>query len=98
MSDHPDQEGAYADVTVKLGLIKLLHKQFDVCEEAYVYIGDIRQLYLLIIEDSRNANASVRCPVEKGYYEVEQMVTLPKEIPQGECFADLVFLHMLSHV
>ncbi|KAF8622885.1 hypothetical protein AX15_006650 [Amanita polypyramis BW_CC] len=27
-------EGAYADVTVKLGLVKLLHKQFDVCEEA----------------------------------------------------------------
>ncbi|ETW87295.1 hypothetical protein HETIRDRAFT_243667, partial [Heterobasidion irregulare TC 32-1] len=61
-----DAEGAYADVTVKLGLIKLLHKQFDVCEEA------------------RNANASVRCPVEKGYYEVEQTVTLPKEIPQAK--------------
>ena len=28
------QEGAYADVTVKLGLIKLLHKEFDICEEA----------------------------------------------------------------
>ncbi|KAG6820105.1 hypothetical protein H0H93_005252 [Arthromyces matolae] len=28
------EEGAYADVTVKLGLIKLLVKQFDVCEEA----------------------------------------------------------------
>ncbi|KIM85297.1 hypothetical protein PILCRDRAFT_817296 [Piloderma croceum F 1598] len=28
------EEGAYVDVTVKLGLIKLLHKQFDVCEEA----------------------------------------------------------------
>ncbi|KAG8789175.1 Phosphatidylglycerol/phosphatidylinositol transfer protein [Ceratobasidium sp. 428] len=28
------EDGAYADVTVKLGLIKLLHKQFDVCEEA----------------------------------------------------------------
>jgi hypothetical protein len=27
-------EGAYADVTVKLGLVKLLQKQFDVCEEA----------------------------------------------------------------
>ncbi|WWD04914.1 phosphatidylglycerol/phosphatidylinositol transfer protein [Kwoniella europaea PYCC6329] len=30
----PIKEGAYADVTVKLGLIKLLQKQFDVCEEA----------------------------------------------------------------
>ncbi|CAE6479685.1 unnamed protein product [Rhizoctonia solani] len=28
------EDGAYADVTVKLGLVKLLHKQFDVCEEA----------------------------------------------------------------
>ena len=27
-------EGAEADVTVKLGLIKLLQKKFDVCEEA----------------------------------------------------------------
>ena len=27
-------EGAYADVTVKLGLVKLLQKTFDVCEEA----------------------------------------------------------------
>jgi hypothetical protein len=31
------QEGAYADVVVKLGLIKLLHKQFDLCNEAYVF-------------------------------------------------------------
>jgi len=28
------QEGAYADVLVKLGLIKLLQKKFDVCETA----------------------------------------------------------------
>ncbi|RDB29487.1 Phosphatidylglycerol/phosphatidylinositol transfer protein [Hypsizygus marmoreus] len=28
------EEGAYADVTVKLGLVKLLQKRFDVCEEA----------------------------------------------------------------
>lgn len=27
------QEGAYADVVVKLGLIKILTKRFDVCEE-----------------------------------------------------------------
>ena len=34
-----NQEGAYADVTVKLGLIKLLQKQFDICEEAYVVLN-----------------------------------------------------------
>lgn len=28
------QDGASADVTVKLGLIKLLQKTFDICEEA----------------------------------------------------------------
>ncbi|KAF9650515.1 hypothetical protein BDM02DRAFT_3185355 [Thelephora ganbajun] len=28
------EEGAYADVTVKLGLVKLLTKTFDLCEEA----------------------------------------------------------------
>ncbi|EIN14211.1 hypothetical protein PUNSTDRAFT_80380 [Punctularia strigosozonata HHB-11173 SS5] len=28
------EDGAYADVTVKLGLVKLLQKRFDVCEEA----------------------------------------------------------------
>ncbi|KAJ6492203.1 ML domain-containing protein [Mycena sanguinolenta] len=28
------EEGAYADVTVKLGLVKLLTKRFDLCEEA----------------------------------------------------------------
>ncbi|KAF5313996.1 hypothetical protein D9611_006874 [Ephemerocybe angulata] len=28
------EDGAYADVVVKLGLIKLLEKTFDVCEEA----------------------------------------------------------------
>ncbi|KAI9445206.1 ML domain-containing protein [Lactarius indigo] len=28
------EDGAYADVSVKLGLIKILQKQFDLCEEA----------------------------------------------------------------
>jgi hypothetical protein len=36
---------------------------------------------------SRNANASVTCPVDKGHYTVVQTVTLPKEIPRG-MFAD----------
>ncbi|PSR70729.1 hypothetical protein PHLCEN_2v13395 [Hermanssonia centrifuga] len=27
-------DGAYADVTVKIGLIKILQKEFDLCEEA----------------------------------------------------------------
>jgi len=36
------EEGAYVDVTVKLGLIKLLHKTFDVCEEARKSDADIQ--------------------------------------------------------
>jgi hypothetical protein len=30
------QEGAYADVVVKLGLVKILTRRFDICEELYV--------------------------------------------------------------
>jgi hypothetical protein len=30
------QEGAYANVVVKLGVVKLLTRRFDLCEEAYV--------------------------------------------------------------
>ncbi|KAJ3737145.1 ML domain-containing protein [Lentinula guzmanii] len=76
------EEGATADVTVKLGLIKLLSKTFDVCEEAYVLS------VLIYIQTSslrsRNANASVQCPVEKGQYVVSQTVDLPKEIPPAK--------------
>ncbi|KIM48128.1 hypothetical protein M413DRAFT_439848 [Hebeloma cylindrosporum] len=36
------EEGAYADVTVKLGLVKLLHKRFDVCEEARAANASVR--------------------------------------------------------
>jgi len=32
--DQTLEEGAYADVTVKVGVVKILHKQFDLCEEA----------------------------------------------------------------
>jgi hypothetical protein len=31
------QEGAFADVVVKIGVIVLLKKEFDVCDEAYVF-------------------------------------------------------------
>ncbi|TFK91690.1 hypothetical protein K466DRAFT_595899 [Polyporus arcularius HHB13444] len=34
VADEQVEEGAYADVTVKAGVIKLLHKEFDLCEEA----------------------------------------------------------------
>lgn len=31
-----------------------------------------------------NANTSVQCPVAPGLYEVQQTVSLPKEIPPGK--------------
>ncbi|KAG8923972.1 Phosphatidylglycerol/phosphatidylinositol transfer protein [Tulasnella sp. 417] len=36
------EDGAYADVTVKLGLVKLLSKRFDICEEAEKANADIQ--------------------------------------------------------
>jgi hypothetical protein len=78
------QEGAYADVSVKLGLIKILQKQFDLCDEAYVSVifavSEMPTLSYL----RRNANTSVQCPVEQGKYEVVHTVALPREIPQGQ--------------
>ncbi|KAI9060176.1 hypothetical protein FKP32DRAFT_1679137 [Trametes sanguinea] len=34
VADSQVEDGAYADVTVKVGVIKILQKEFDVCEEA----------------------------------------------------------------
>lgn len=86
MPDRLAQEGAYADVTVKLGLVKLLKKTFDICEEAYVN-GSLHACATVLLTNTplirRKANATIQCPVEKGDYVVEQTVTLPKEIPPG---------------
>lgn len=75
------QNGAYADVTVKLGLIKLLQKSFDLCQEAYG--SSLVSFFLPDLLERQNSNATVQCPVEPGTYVVEQSVTLPKEIPRG---------------
>jgi len=69
-------------VTVKLGLIKLLQKRFDLCEEAYVVLSFLPYGQLTSLR--RNANATVQCPVEPGSYHVTHTVALPKEIPPGE--------------
>lgn len=34
MYRHRIQEGAYVDVLVKVGVIKILQQEFDLCEEA----------------------------------------------------------------
>ncbi|KAG8990854.1 Phosphatidylglycerol/phosphatidylinositol transfer protein [Tulasnella sp. 427] len=36
------EDGAYADVTVKLGLVKLLQKRFNICEEAKNADADVQ--------------------------------------------------------
>lgn len=66
------EEGATADVTVKLGLIKILKKTFDICEEL------------------RNANATIRCPIETGLHTVEHTVSLPREIPRAKFVVDVL--------
>jgi hypothetical protein len=82
------KDGAYADVSVKLGLIKILQKQFDLCEEAYVFVIFAVSEMLTPSFLRRNANTSVQCPVERGAYEVVHSVALPKEIPQGQLSFD----------
>ncbi|KAF5377590.1 hypothetical protein D9615_005331 [Tricholomella constricta] len=55
------EEGAYADVTVKLGLVKLLQKQFDVCEEARKANASIQ---CPIQDGSYNVSQTVALPKE----------------------------------
>ena len=68
---------------MKLGLVKILTKRFGVCEEAYVPLPWSHALSHKGL-NSRNANATIQCPVERGSYTVEQTVALPKEIPKGK--------------
>lgn len=65
-------------------MIKLLQKEFDVCEEAYVKISWCIAT-ILTPSPRRKANASIQCPVKEGTHKVTQTVTLPKEIPPGMC-------------
>lgn len=95
------QEGSYADVLVKLGLIKLLQRRFDICEEACVPAQVPSKLHrsfsrltsTLILAPalcSDNANASLTCPVKPGHYTLTQTVELPKEIPRAKFAIDVL--------
>jgi hypothetical protein len=80
-------------VLVKLGLIKLLQRKFDVCETASVRLRESspRSFLAIAITDppvfliliSAENNATIQCPVVPGVYEIVQTVELPKEIPKG---------------
>ena len=73
------------DITVKLGLIKLLQKRFDICEEAYVSPTPPFLLATLgfNITYRSKSDLDIKCPVQVGEYDVSQTVALPKEIPPG---------------
>jgi hypothetical protein len=77
---------------VKLGLIKLLQKRFDVCEEACVHDNSTSGMKTNSTLRRKN-NATVQCPVEPGTYNVEQTVALPKEIPPG-----MACVHLITHL
>ena len=71
-------------MTVKLGLVKLLQKEFDLCEEAYVFATLNASEIPAELFSRRNTDVDVQCPVQEGRYVVKQTVALPKEIPKGE--------------
>lgn len=86
---HP-QKGAFADVVVKLGLIKLIQKRFDICDELCVHLltqasfdlnGIIQLTSIWTCRD--NTNATLKCPIEAGEHQIVQVVDLPAEIPKG---------------
>ncbi|KAG2213399.1 hypothetical protein INT47_009072 [Mucor saturninus] len=66
--DEPVVPGASADVTVKLGVVKLLHKTFDICEEL----------------EKKKDEVELQCPIKDGYLTLTQKVTLPKEVPKAK--------------
>ncbi|KAG2194013.1 hypothetical protein INT46_001174 [Mucor plumbeus] len=62
------ETGSEANVVVKLGVVQLLRKKFDICVE---------------LEKNKD-DVELQCPIEKGDLSVTQKVTLPKEIPRGK--------------
>ncbi|KAI8087726.1 ML domain-containing protein [Gilbertella persicaria] len=64
----PVLPGSEADVVVKFGVVKLLHKKFDICNEL----------------EKKKDDVELQCPIDQGDLTVTQKVTLPKEIPKGK--------------
>ncbi|BGP17472.1 hypothetical protein JCM10213_003245 [Rhodosporidiobolus nylandii] len=73
-------EGTYADVTVKLGLIKLLTKRFDVCEELD---NADAELQCPIKPDSYKITQTVALPKEipRAKFQVNARVFTQEELP-----------------
>ncbi|KAI8335997.1 ML domain-containing protein [Choanephora cucurbitarum] len=62
----PITPGSEADVKVKMGVVQLLHKRFDICNEL----------------EKNKEDVEIQCDIQKGDLTVTQKVTLPKEIPK----------------
>lgn len=57
-------DGAYVDVVVTFGYIKLISQTYDLCEEL--------------------PNVDMKCPINKGNYELTKEVEIPGEVPPGK--------------
>ncbi|GAA6043384.1 hypothetical protein JCM8097_005298 [Rhodosporidiobolus ruineniae] len=73
-------EGTYADVTVKLGLIKLLTKRFDVCEELDKADAELQ---CPIKPDTYSITQTVALPAEipRAKFQVNARVFTQDEVP-----------------
>lgn len=56
----PVLAGATADIIVKLGVVRLLHKKFDLCDE---------------LEKNKD-NVEIQCPIEEGYITVKEKLII----------------------
>jgi hypothetical protein len=90
------QDGAYADVVVKLGLIKLLQKRFDLCEEAYVVsVFTLSSFYSHLLKGQGQHNSTVPCCPWHIHSRADSVA--PERNPKR--YADLfVFPASLSHL
>ncbi|CCH61640.1 hypothetical protein TBLA_0F00970 [Henningerozyma blattae CBS 6284] len=61
-------EGAYVDVEVRLGYIKLLTQRLDLCA---------------ILADHARDQPDMQCPVQPGHHTFAQKVDIPNEVPAG---------------
>lgn len=63
-------KGAYVDVEVRLGYIKLLTQRFDLCD-------------LLDQQSSHGEQDDMQCPVSLGEHTLHTTVKIPREVPMG---------------
>jgi hypothetical protein len=70
------KDGAYLEITVKLGLIKLLHKQYDLFEK--LRADTAKDGWSLTLETGDAGE-----PIRKGDVRMTLAVQLPREIPNA---------------